>query len=75
LELNGTSAVDTVLQAFFTTGNGAVFLADKRIDVQMVSGRNEVYFKLPKKTRGDLLRIDPGIARGQYVLNSVELRR
>lgn len=66
---------DTELQIFYTTPESADFSAEHKISKKIRRGKNELLFRLPHPRTGGRIRLDPGMADGDYLLHSLVIAR
>lgn len=72
-EINIESPADTTLQLFYRLSGMDAYSETSSITVPIKTGKNVVYLQLPA-WKG-VLRLDPGQVPGDYLLESVQVKR
>ena len=67
------SPADTTLQVFYRVAGMSAFAESSSVRVPVKTGKNIVYVQLPAWIGG--LRLDPGQVPGDYLLESIQIRR
>lgn len=75
VSLSLDSPRDTELQMFYTTPESAEFSPEHAIKAKIRKGENDLLFRLPHPRTAGRLRLDPGMASGDYLLRSLVIAR
>lgn len=75
VRLSLDSPQDTELELFYTTPETDEFSGGQKISRKIRRGENNLLFRLPHPRTAGRLRLDPGMAPGNYLLRSLELVR
>jgi hypothetical protein len=68
------SPVDTTLQLFYLVAGQTEYDAAHAVAQPLKKGANTVYMEVADRSRVGLLRLDPGMVAGQYVLRRISIR-
>jgi hypothetical protein len=71
IQIKIDSPVDTLLEVFFNLRGQDNYPGNQFQRCPVKAGKNEVYFMIDQPELVDPLRLDPGIAAGEYLIRSI----
>jgi hypothetical protein len=75
VETEITAPEDTVFAMYFTTASAPnTFTEQQKVVAKIHKGTNRLLFRLPHPHVAGMIRIDPGITSGRYVLHSLTVK-